>query len=59
MTDQATAIAAINEAGVIIAEYLQPGPRDPVATIDRLIEVLDSQKLAAAVIRIEKGQADH
>jgi hypothetical protein len=30
-------------------------PRDPVATINHLIQVLDSQKLAAAITRMEKG----
>jgi hypothetical protein len=54
MNDQAIVIAAINEAGAVISEYLEPGrPRDPVATIDRLIEILDSQKLAAAIKRMD------
>jgi hypothetical protein len=41
---------------LIIGDYLEPGhPRDPVATINRLIEVLDRQKLVAAITRLEKG----
>jgi hypothetical protein len=56
MKDQAIVLAALNEAGLIIGGYLEPGhPRDPVATINRLIAVLDSQKLAAAIERMEKG----
>jgi hypothetical protein len=41
---------------LIIGGHLEPGlPRDPLATIKRLIEVLDSQELAAAITRMEKG----
>ena len=55
MKDQDIVLTALNEAGSIIGEYLEPGSRDPVATINRLIEVLDDQKLAAAIKRMEKG----
>jgi hypothetical protein len=30
-------------------------PKGPIATINRLIEVLDNQDLAAAISRLEKG----
>jgi hypothetical protein len=56
MNDQATILIALNEAAFIIADHFEPGlPRDPVATIKRLIEVLDSQELAAAIKRMERG----
>ena len=56
MKDQETVLNALNEAALIIGDYLEPGlPRDPVATINRLIEVLDSQELAAAIKRVENG----
>jgi hypothetical protein len=55
-SDQDLVLAALNEAALIIGDYLEPGhPRDPAATINRLIQVLDSQKLAAAIRRMEKG----
>jgi hypothetical protein len=55
MKDQDIVLAALNEAALIIGDYLEPGhPRDPVATINRLIEVLDNQELAAAIERVEK-----
>ena len=55
MKDQAIVTTTFNEASLIIADYLQPGPPlDPVATIKRLIEVLDSRELAGALERIEK-----
>jgi hypothetical protein len=55
MNDQATILIALNEAAFIIADHFEPGlPRDPTATIKKLIEVLDSQELAAAIPRMEK-----
>jgi hypothetical protein len=42
MKDQAIVIEALNEAGQIIAEYLEPGPRNAEATLDRLIDVRQS-----------------
>lgn len=54
--DQDVVLTALNEAALIIEDYLEPGvPKDPAATINRLILVLDSQKLAAAIARMEKG----
>ena len=55
MKDQAIVVTALNAAALIIGDYLEPGPKDPVATINRLIEVLDNQELAAAIERMEKG----
>jgi hypothetical protein len=56
MNDQAIVTTALNEASLIIGDYLEPGlPRDPLATIKRLIEVLDSPELAAAIRRTDRG----
>jgi hypothetical protein len=56
MKDHELVLRALNEAALIVGDYLEPGhPRDPVATINRLIEVLDDQKLAAAIKRMENG----
>jgi hypothetical protein len=55
MKDQDIVVTALKEAGLIIGDYLEPGPKDPLATINRLIEVLDNQKLAAAIERIDEG----
>ena len=43
------------EAGRIISEYIEPGPRDAEQTLTRLIAVLDTQDLARAIERLEKG----
>jgi hypothetical protein len=58
MKDQDLVLCALNKAALIVGDYLEPGhPRDPVATMNRLIEVLDDQKLAAAIKRMENGHA--
>jgi hypothetical protein len=44
MKDRDIVLAALNEAALIIGDYLEPGlPRDPAATIHRLVKVLDGQ----------------
>ena len=55
MTDQELLISALREAGQILCEYLERGRRDADETITRLIAVLDTQDLALAVKRLEKG----
>jgi len=48
-------IATLREAGRIIGEYIEPGPRDAEQTLSRLIAVLDTHDLALAIERLEKG----
>ena len=56
MTDQQLAVQALRKAGRVIAEYLEPGHRpDAIETLTRLVAILDTQELAAAVDRMEKG----
>ena len=56
MTDQQILIEAIERAGVIIAECIEPGgARDPRQAINRLIAVLDTQEVAGAVARLKLG----
>ena len=55
MTDQEVLISTLREAGRIIGEYIEPGPRDAEQTLSRLIAVLETQDLARAIGRIEKG----
>jgi hypothetical protein len=56
MTDQALLISTLREAGWIIGEYIEPGPRDAEQTLSRLIAVLETHDLARAIERIEKGR---
>ena len=56
MNDRAIVTTALDEAALIVGDYLEPGlPRDPVATIKKLIEVLENEELAAAIKRTEKA----
>jgi hypothetical protein len=55
MTDQEMIISALREVGLIVAEHLESGSRDPEETITRLVAVLDTQELADAVTRFERG----
>jgi hypothetical protein len=52
MMDQKVVDTGLRDASRIVAEYLS-GPRDADKTIVKLIEVLDNDKLAAAVQRID------
>jgi hypothetical protein len=55
MTDQELLISTLREAGQILGDYLAPGPHDADETITRLLAVLDTQELAGALDRLEKG----
>ena len=54
MTDQELFFAALRQVGLIVAEHLESGSRDPEDTITRLVAVLDTQELADAVTRFER-----
>jgi hypothetical protein len=56
MRDQEVVNAALRDATRILSEYLEPGaPRNDRQTIQKLLEVLDNQTLAAALDRLSKG----
>ena len=55
MTDHELLISTLREAGPIIGEYNEPGTRGAEQTLSRLIAGLESQDLARAVERLEKG----
>jgi hypothetical protein len=56
MNDQAIILIALSQAALIVTDHFEPGlPRDPLATVKRLIEVLDNHELAAAIGRLERG----
>jgi hypothetical protein len=56
MTDQQILIQAIERAGVVIADHIEPGHAgDPEQTINRLIAVLDTQEVAGAIERLKLG----
>jgi hypothetical protein len=56
MTDHQILIKTIERAGAIIAEHIDPRrTSDTEQTINRLITVLDTQEVAAAVARLKSG----
>ena len=54
MTDQQLALQAINEAQLIVEDYLPPRPRNHERILDRLVEVLERSDLAVAVSRLQR-----
>jgi hypothetical protein len=56
MTDQQILVDAIEKAGFIIADHIDPWRvSDPEQTISRLIAVLDTLDVAGAVKRLKAG----
>jgi hypothetical protein len=55
-TDQQILIEAIEKAGVVIANHIDPRKMgDPEQTLNRLIAVLDTQEAAGEVTRLKAG----
>jgi hypothetical protein len=58
MNDKAIVVTALNQAALIIGDYLQPGLRiDADETLTRLIEVLDNPELEVAINRMKREAA--
>ena len=55
MTDQELIFSALRQVGLIVAEHLESGARNADEAITQLIAVLDTQELAAAMNRVERG----
>ena len=55
MTDQELLVSTVRAAGRIIAEYIEPDGLTSEETLARLIAVIDTDDLARAVERLEKG----
>jgi hypothetical protein len=54
MTDQDRINSAMREAHAILSEYSKPGQiRNPNATVNKLVAVLDRPELATALERLE------
>ena len=54
MTDQQLALEAINEAQLILEDYLRPWPQNHERILDRLVEVLERPDLVVAVGRLQQ-----
>jgi hypothetical protein len=55
MTDQELVFSALRQVGLIVAEHLESGADHADEVITQLIAVLDTQELAAAMNRVERG----
>ena len=55
MTDQQLALQAINEAQLILEEYLRPRPQNNERILDRLVEILERPDLVVAVSRLQQS----
>ena len=54
MTDQQLALQAINEAQLILEEYLRPWPQNNERILEKLVEVLERPDLVVAVSRLQQ-----
>jgi hypothetical protein len=55
VTDQELIYCAIRQIGLIVAEHLESGASDADEVIIQLVAVLDTQELADAMNRVERG----
>lgn len=55
MTDQELIFSALRQVGLIVAEHLESGEIDADQAIAQLVAVLDTEELAAAMNRVERG----
>jgi hypothetical protein len=55
VTDQELVLAALRQVGSIIAEHLEATTSDADEVIAQLVTVLDTQELADAINRLERG----
>ncbi len=47
---------AFDDAHVVIANYLEPGPRDAEETLNQLIQIIDNQELYDAMGELLKAE---
>lgn len=47
-------ITSVQEARRLISQYIEPGPRNAINTIDRLVDVLDDRDFVATLDRLNR-----
>ena len=47
---------AFEDAHVVIADYLEPGPRNTEETLDQLIGIIDDRELYEAIVELLKAE---
>jgi hypothetical protein len=47
---------SFDDAHVVIADYLEPGPRNAEKTLDQLIRIIDDHDLYDAIVELLKAE---
>jgi hypothetical protein len=55
VTDQELVLATLRQVGLIIAEHLEAATSDADDVVAQLVALLDTQELAHAISRLERG----
>jgi hypothetical protein len=55
LSDEDLVLKSLKLAAKILSDYLEASHRDPAVTISKLINVLDNQELAEAVMRMDRS----
>ena len=58
MKPQKRVTDAVEKAQDILAQYVEPGPRDCDNTINQLMDVLDDTQLIKAVDEVKDGRSE-
>lgn len=54
LSDQETVLTAIDIVRRILGEYIEPGPRDPGMTLERIIATMDDNDFVRALDRLNR-----
>jgi hypothetical protein len=52
--DREIVLAALRDARLILSEHIEPGPRNCELTINRLLHILDDDKVAHAIEHLDR-----
>ena len=55
MTDEQIVLKAFDDLLKLAAGYIEPGSHNAEATLNKMIEIIDSNEVVAAAERLEKG----
>ncbi|KAA0076109.1 hypothetical protein [Tardiphaga sp. P9-11] len=55
MRDIDIIMKAMHDAQALLGAYIEPGPRDPEAVLQRMLDILDREDVIAAQERLRRG----
>jgi hypothetical protein len=53
-SDQETIVEALQASRRVLGEYIAPGPRNPMVTVERLLELLDTRDIEESLRRLDQ-----